>query len=69
MVVGESLKNYSKGSPRMAGKSTHGKKKKKRNQKPDPELELLGTEWGGAGPLDTLFSFTSAAAHRCHLGQ
>lgn len=67
MVVGESLKNYSKGSPRMAGKSTRGKKKKK--MKPDPELELLGTEWGGAGPLDTLFSFTSAAAHRHHLGK
>ena len=67
MVVGESLKNYSKGSPRMAGKSTRGKKKKK--MKPDPELELLGTEWGSSGPLDTLFSFTSAAAHRCHLGQ
>ena len=66
MVVGESLKNYSKGSPRMAGKSTRGKKKK---MKPDPELELLGIEWGSAGPLDTLFSFTSAAAHRCHLGQ
>ena len=68
MVVGESLKNYSKGSPRMAGKSTRGKKKRK-EKKPDPELELLGTEWGSAGPLDTLFSFTSAAAHRCHLGQ
>lgn len=68
MVVGESLKNYSKGSPRMAGKSTHGKKKKKK-MKPDPELELLGTEWGSAGPLDTLFSFTSAAAHRRHLRQ
>lgn len=67
MVVGESLKNYSKGSPRMAGKSTRGKKKKK--MKPDPELELLGTEWGSAGPLDTLFSFTSAAAHRHHLGK
>ena len=71
MVVGGSLKNYSKGSPRMAGKSTRGKKikNKKIKMKPDPELELLGTEWGSAGPLDTLFSFTSAAAHRCHLGQ
>jgi hypothetical protein len=32
MVVGGSLKNYSKGSPRMAGKSSHGKINETRNQ-------------------------------------
>ena len=62
MVVGESFKNCSKGSPRMAGKSTRGKRDKQK--KPDPELGLLGRGWGGAGHLETLFSFTSAAAHR-----
>ena len=63
MVVGESFKNCAKGSPRMAGKSTRGKRNKQK-KKPDPELGLLGRGWGGAGPLETLFSFTSAAAHR-----
>ena len=37
MVVGGSLKNCSKGSPRMAGKSTRGKKKKKKKEKMKPE--------------------------------
>ena len=44
-LVGESLKNYSKGSPRMAGKSAHGKTNKQK-KKPDPELELLGARMG-----------------------
>ena len=62
-VVGESFKSCSKGSPRMAGKSTRGKRDKQK-KKPDPELGLLGRGWGGAGPPETLFSFTAAAAHR-----
>ena len=49
MVVGESFKNCAKGSPRMAGKSTRGKRDKQK-KKPDPELGLLGRGWGGAGP-------------------
>ena len=32
MVVGGSFKNYSKGSPRMAGKSPHGKINETRSQ-------------------------------------
>ena len=63
MVVGESFKSCAKGSPRMAGKSTRGKRDKQK-KKPDPELGLLGRGWGGAGPPETLFSLTSAAAHR-----
>ena len=63
MVVGESFKSCAKGSPRMAGKSTRGKRDKQK-KKPDPELGLLGRGWGSAGPLETLFSLTSAAAHR-----
>ena len=39
-------------------------KETNKKKKPDPELGLLGRGWGGAGPLETLFSFTSAAAHR-----
>ena len=46
-VVGESFKNYSKGSPRMAGKSAHGKTNKQK-KKPDPESELLGERMGWA---------------------
>ena len=53
-VVGESFKNYSKGSPRMAGKSTHGKTNKQK-KKPDPESELLGERmgwcWASGDPL------------------
>ena len=44
MVVGESLKNYSKGSPRMAGKSTHGKKKKKNETR--PRIRAAGDRMG-----------------------
>ena len=66
MVVGESFKNYSKGSSRMAGKGTHGKTNQKRNQAQN--WSYWGRGWCGAGPLDTLFPFTSAAAHRHHLG-
>ena len=47
MVVGESFKNYSKGSPRMAGKSTHGKTNQKRNQAQNWSYWARG--WRGAG--------------------
>ena len=43
MVVGESLKNYSKGSPRMAGKSTRGKKKKNETR---PRIRAAGDRMG-----------------------
>ena len=46
MVVGESLKNYSKGSPRMAGKSTRGKKKKKMKPETRPRIRAAGDRMG-----------------------
>ena len=44
MVVGESLKNYSKGSPRMAGKSAHGKTNKQTKKETRPRIRAAGGE-------------------------
>ena len=46
MVVGESLKNYSKGSPRMAGKSAYGKTNKQTKKETRPIIRASGGEDG-----------------------
>ena len=54
MVVGESFKSCSKGSPRMAGKSTHGKRdKQKKEARPRIRAagERVGRCWASGDPL------------------
>ena len=51
MVVGGSLKNYSKGSPRMAGKSTRGKKKNETRPRIRDAGDRMGQCWASGHTL------------------